>query len=371
MWWSVVALAGLATGVAFKRVGVQALILERSETLRTTGAALGLLPNAWLALDALGISHKLTSRYAPSLSFNPHIIIWGFVTNVAAGAVQEIFYSEAEGKEPRTVHRKALLEALAQELPDDSIRFSSKLNAIEKQELGGDSIIVVLIGCDGVHSVVANWLALSAPVYSGRSAARGLAIFPQGHGLRQEVNQFVDAGKRADPELIQKQVIEKYAENFPSQYLEVVRHSDLSTLTWAPLMLRHPWNVVFGNLSKGNITVAGDAMHPMTPDLAQGGCSALEDAVVLGRHIGNSFIKNGGLLVPEDVATALDAYVKDRRWRAAMLITRSYLSGWVQQDAILYGLVFTKVFNAVHYDCGTLPSISASGELQFSSKKSD
>ncbi|KAF2293160.1 hypothetical protein GH714_038306 [Hevea brasiliensis] len=188
--------------------------------------------------------------------------------------LKEIFYSEAEGKEPRTVHRKALLEALAQELPDDSIRFSSKLNAIEKQELGG---------CDGVHSVVANWLALSAPVYSGRSAVRGLAIFPQGHGLRQEVNQFVDAGKRA----------------------EVVRHSDLSTLTWAPLMLRHPWNVVFGNLSKGNITVAGDAMHPMTPDLAQ---------------------------VPEDVATALDAYVKDRRWRAAMLITRSYLSGWVQQE---------------------------------------
>ncbi len=58
-------------------------------------------------------------------------------------------------------------------------------------------LLKVLIGCDGVHSVVANWLALSAPVYSGRSAVRGLAIFPQGHGLRQEVNQFVDAGKRA------------------------------------------------------------------------------------------------------------------------------------------------------------------------------
>ena len=54
----------------------------------------------------------------------------------------------------------------------------------------------VLIGCDGVHSVVASWLGLAAPVHSGRSAVRGLAVYPEGHGL-QEVHQFVGAGMRA------------------------------------------------------------------------------------------------------------------------------------------------------------------------------
>jgi len=58
-------IAGLATAVALKKVGVRALVLERSEELRTTGAALGLFANAWVALDALGVSDKLAALYAP------------------------------------------------------------------------------------------------------------------------------------------------------------------------------------------------------------------------------------------------------------------------------------------------------------------
>uniref|UniRef100_A0A6N2MDL0 FAD-binding domain-containing protein n=1 Tax=Salix viminalis TaxID=40686 RepID=A0A6N2MDL0_SALVM len=339
-------IAGLATAVALKRVGVRALVLERSQGIRATGAALTLFPNAWLALDALGVSHKLTRSYDPL--FN------GSVTNINTGDVQQVLFSE---QGIRTVHRKTLLEALAEELPTDSIRFSSKLAAIESQEQGDGTAIKskVLIGCDGVHSVVARWLGLAEPVHSGRSAVRSLAVFPQGHRFKHEVQQFVDhQDKRAgfvplndrefywfltckeenmtgEPEQIQREVLEKYAENFPSIYLDVVRHADLSTITWAPLMYRHPWRIIFGNLNKGNITVAGDAMHPMTPDLGQGGGSSLEDAVVLGRHIGNSIIKNGGQFVEGDMAKAIDDYVKERRWRGALLVTGSYFSGWIQQ----------------------------------------
>ncbi|EEF32315.1 monooxygenase 2 isoform X1 [Ricinus communis] len=398
-------IAGLATAVALKRVGIRALVLERSDTLRTTGAALTLFPNAWLALDALGVSHKLTSLYSP--------ISGGSVTKVDTGAVQEISF--AANIEPRSVHRRALLEALAQELPPDSVKFSAKITTIDVQEQNGASSAVVcledgttikskvLIGCDGVHSVVAKWLGLSEPIHSGRSAVRGLAVYPQGHGFKQEVNQFVDVGKRAgfvplndkelywflscnegkdvpkDPEVIQKEIIEKYAVKFPSLYLDVVRHADLSSLTWAPLMLRNPLDMIFGNVNKRNVTVAGDAMHPMTSDLGQGGCLALEDAVVLGRHISNSFIKNGRL-VPEEMARALDAYGKERRWRAAWLITGSYLSGWFQQggsnwlmkflrDVVFYGFLFRKLSSAVLYDCGTLPA--ASGDQLHSSNKTD
>ncbi|KAF3440518.1 hypothetical protein FNV43_RR18802 [Rhamnella rubrinervis] len=367
-------IAGLATALALKRVGVESfLVLERAEELRTTGSALTLFPNAWLALDSLGISHKLTSIYA---TFQK-----GFVTNVDNGVTQEVNYSAFKGGPgvgPRAVHRKALLNALAEELPHNSIRFCSKLTAIETQRHEGSSIAVIhmedgivikakiLIGCDGVHSVVGRWLRLSEVVDSGRSSVRGLSLHPQGHG-QHEIHQFLTSGVRAgfvplndkqaywflvrlcpkgtkletDPKEIQREILEKHAKNFPQSVKDVVEHSDLSTLSWAPLMFRYPWHVMFGNLNKQNVTVAGDAMHPMTPDLGQGGCSALEDAVVLGRHIGTSFIQNGGAIVPKEIPKVLSNYVEERRFLGRI------------------------VGGFLDYDCGKLPSIhEVNGELK-------
>lgn len=91
--------------------------------------------------------------------------------------------------------------------------------------------------------------------------------------------------------------------NLPSEFLTAVKHTDLSTLSWVPLLFRAPWNVAFGKAHDGCVTVAGDAMHPMTPDLGQGGCSALEDAVILARCISQGH------------ATA----TKDEQWREKAL----------------------------------------------------
>ncbi|KAJ4966650.1 hypothetical protein NE237_018499 [Protea cynaroides] len=412
-------IAGLATALALKRVGIEALVLERSPELRTTGAALTLFPNAWLALEALGVAHKLTSIYSP--------IKKGYVINVANGATQEVSYTgnKETGKGPIAVHRRALLETLARELAPGTIRFSSKLTSIRAvtvdDEISSSIAIIslddgtvirakVLIGCDGVHSVVARWLGLKAPVGSGRSGIRGLAVYPQGHGFKHEVYQFVDQGKRAayvpltdkelywfststftfkdekiaaDPKLLQKDVME-LAKDFPPSFLDVVQHSDLATLTWAEPKFRYPWDLIFGHVCKGNITVAGDAMHPMTPDLGQGGCSALEDAVVLGRHMAKSLLPNPnghGQIVAVEAARAIEGYVKERRWRAVGLITGSYLSGWVQQngsgffmkflrDVIFYKFLSNWVFD-VHYNCGKLPNASSLSESDADQTKMD
>lgn len=56
-------IAGLATALALKKVGIKSLVLERAEELRSTGAALSLFPNAWRALDVLGVAHKLDAIY--------------------------------------------------------------------------------------------------------------------------------------------------------------------------------------------------------------------------------------------------------------------------------------------------------------------
>lgn len=45
--------------------------------------------------------------------------------------------------------------------------------------------------------MVAQWLGLSESINSGRSSVRGLAVFPHGHGLNQDIRQFVGLGFRA------------------------------------------------------------------------------------------------------------------------------------------------------------------------------
>ncbi|MCL7036345.1 hypothetical protein MKW94_010367 [Papaver nudicaule] len=306
-------IAGLATALALKRVGVKSLVLERSNELRVTGAALTLFSNAWIALESLGVAHKLTSAYKPYEG--------GQVTDVASGVTKEnTLTKNYKGEEwqatgLRAIHRRALLEALLEELPTDAVRFSSKLRSVEKAKTRQDNdsfgVIVhledgasihtkVLIGCDGVHSVVSKWLGLKDVVHSGRCAVRGLGIFPEGHGLQHQIQQFVDTGR----------------------------------------------SFKFFNLIE-----------------------------VLGRHIGNSYIRNGRTISQEDIEVEIEMYVKERRWRTAGLITASYLSGWVQQsgsssigvgwlmkflrDTVFYKIVSPRVSGLLKYDCGKLPTASS------------
>ncbi|TVU14544.1 hypothetical protein EJB05_38019 [Eragrostis curvula] len=223
--------------------------------------------------------------------------------------------------------RKALLQALAEELPPATIRFSSKLVSIDPEPAaGGDSsetVVVrlddgtairakVLIGCDGVHSVVARWLGMSEPVTSGRSAVRGLSVLPGGHSLKQELRQ-----ERSS----QHEVTDNLARHMPAEFLDVVRHSDLNNLSWAPLLYQNPWSLLTGTTTSETVTVAGDAFHPMTPDIAQGGCSALEDAIILARALSRTATRAEGMA----------SYVAERRWRVTWMVVGAYLSGWVQQ----------------------------------------
>ncbi|KAH9669270.1 hypothetical protein KPL70_021724 [Citrus sinensis] len=130
-------IAGLATALALKRLGVEPLVLEKSDGLRGTGAAISFAPNAWLALDALGVSHKLASIYPPVNRIS--------VTNLGTGATQETSLTGkfGDGSGPRFIHRKKLLQTLADELPNGTIHFSSKIAAIDSQTHDGSSPVFI------------------------------------------------------------------------------------------------------------------------------------------------------------------------------------------------------------------------------------
>lgn len=54
------------------RVGVKALVLEQSGGLRTEGTSLSLFPNAWRALDALGVADKLRGSFVTITGYSLH-----------------------------------------------------------------------------------------------------------------------------------------------------------------------------------------------------------------------------------------------------------------------------------------------------------
>jgi 2-polyprenyl-6-methoxyphenol hydroxylase-like FAD-dependent oxidoreductase len=64
---------------------------------------------------------------------------------------------------------------------------------------------------------------------------------------------------------------------------------------------------------RGRITLLGDAAHPMTPHMGQGGAQALEDAVVLGRSVSKN----------TNIETALRSYERERMKRANTFVRQS------------------------------------------------
>ena len=55
----------------------------------------------------------------------------------------------------------------------------------------------VLIGCDGVNSVVAKWLGFKAPTFTGRASIRGCVNFKSNHGFEPKFFQFFGKGFRS------------------------------------------------------------------------------------------------------------------------------------------------------------------------------
>lgn len=153
----------------------------------------------------------------------------------------------------------------------------------------------------------------------------------------------------------------------------VIEETEVACFESAALKYRPPWELMWGNIVKGNVCVAGDALHPMTPDVGQGGCAALEDGVVLARCVAEALLKKPGSETEEKagkewVEMGLRKYAAERKWRGIELISTAYMVGKMQQssgvfakfvrDKILSRFLVGLLLRRANFDCGKLdPSL--------------
>jgi 2-polyprenyl-6-methoxyphenol hydroxylase-like FAD-dependent oxidoreductase len=151
-----------------------------------------------------------------------------------------------------------------------------------------------LIGADGIHSRVrARVIDDGDPIDRGYTIWRGIcpttpsaiqpgtAIELHGRGKRFGIGP-VGLGRVGWWTTINRPGTDDLSELFAGWYrpvLELIEATPSSAILKAGALDRPSTR----NWGHGRLTMLGDAIHPTTPNLGQGGCLAMEDAMVLAR----------------------------------------------------------------------------------------
>ncbi|MBH8554903.1 FAD-dependent monooxygenase [Nostocaceae cyanobacterium CENA357] len=295
-------IGGAATALALSRAGFEFVVYERAKELREVGAGIALWANATHILNKLGLLEE--AKQVGYLTTN-------YQFNSQRG--KELVNMAIDGFELPVIgiHRAELHQLLWRNVPSEKFilgetfeRFERKNNQVHAYFVSGLSVEGnALIGADGLRSQVrAAILGNEPPTYRNFKTWRGLTDYiPNGYrpGYIQE---FLGGGKgfgfmmlgrgkmywyaaataiKAQPDAAmgrKKELETMYQDWFPS-ILELITATDEANILTTDLYDRppnQPW-------SQQNITLLGDAAHPMLPTMGQGACTALEDAYVVAK----------------------------------------------------------------------------------------
>ena len=337
-------IGGLTAALALLRHGIDVTVCEQAAELGEVGAGVQISANGTRVLWQLGLGPALEA-----VAWRPEgkvIRLWN------TGQSWPLFdlgvESEARYGFPYLMFHRAdlhgVLAAAVRDAKPDAIKLGAACTSISQTDTtatahlasGGSVAGDILIGADGIHSVVRRALFggdASAP--TGLMAWRGIVdvdrlpagllppvganwVGPGGHVVhyflrRGELLNFVALREGSDwgiESWSSEGTIEECLADFAGWHETV--HTLIRNLRqpykWA-LFTREPMT----RWSCGRASLLGDACHPMLPMLAQGAVMAIEDGIVLARAIA----------AHDDAAHALGAYEAARRDRTARAVRGS------------------------------------------------
>ena len=286
-------ISGLALGCTLQEAKIPVAIFEQSSEVSNYGAGISISPNGIKILKNFGIYQDILERSANpknAVHFSNNKQIKSFDVDVI------------------TTSRKTLYEVLLNKYIElgGEILFNHKLRSIDinNSELHFSNNITYKVkhiaACDGIKSICRNQiLPKDNPVYSGYSVWRSIVdkkqdnietlLGPNHHIVTYPISSskisFV-AAVNTNKEYIESWKapgsLEELKLDLPiSAYNFLSLLDDRSTLyKWGVYTRPAPRSLCFENL-----TLLGDAAHPIVPFIGQGGCLALEDAYAFGKLI--------------------------------------------------------------------------------------
>lgn len=295
-------IGGAATALALNRVGFQPLVYERTKQLREVGAGIALWANATHILKNLGLLEEAmrVGYFTTNYQFNSqrgkelvNVAIDGFelpVIGIHRAELHQLLWCNVPGE-------KFILGETFERFECEKDRVYAHFASGLRVE--GDA----LIGADGLRSRVrAAILGDRPPTYRNFKTWRGLTDYVPSGYRPGYIQEFLGCGKgfgfmmlgkdkmywyaaaiapEAQPDAPigrQKELETMYHDWFPS-IPELITATDEANILTTDLYDRpptQPW-------SQQNITLLGDAAHPMLPTIGQGACTALEDAYVIAK----------------------------------------------------------------------------------------
>lgn len=303
-------MGGLTAGIALKKFGHQVTIYEQAAEILPVGAAISLWSNGVKCLNYLGLTDQIQALGGDmqSLAYvdglNQHTMTQFSLTPL---------YKEV-GQRAYPVARADLQQLLMQQFGLEDIKLGMKMTAIDDHSDhvclhfhdGSQVQADLLIGADGTHSITRKFV-LGYQVerrYAGYVNWNGLVEIDEAIAPAQQWTTYVGEGKRVSLMPVAENrfyfffdvPIEVGLPNQRDQYkTELKKHFQ----DWcAPVhqlidcLDERKTNRVeihdiepFMNFYKGRVVLLGDAAHSTTPDIGQGGCQAMEDAIYLARAL--------------------------------------------------------------------------------------